>query len=530
MKRKKDKHRIARALASTLIGFVLVSGSCARPALAAPPGDAAALVSRLESAMPALMKRFGVPGAAVALIVNGEPVWEAAFGWADRERGVPLAADTYFRAESISKSLTAWGALRLALDGRLDLDNPVGPALATAGFSAAADWEPGVSARALLRADAGLPLGAIGPAAEYRPDGPVPSLAEFLQSEPSPFRGPGEGFAYSNLGYNSLELLIEGAAGRSFAAYMAEAILSPLGMAAASFAWNDAIAARLATGYDLTGRPVGPYVYPAAAAGGLFVTVGDVARFAAASARAGSAGPGDPGAAPADPAFPLPPSAVAEIQGAAVPMRGVFGFVADAYGYGHFVETLADGKAAVWHGGQGHGWMTHFHTVPSTGDAIVILTNSQRSWPLIASALTLWADGRGLARPKFARIATLYGLFAALAWAALVLGLFVAALRFACLAPARRGLRAGLGAPSRVLRAVLAAATLAGLAWAATRPYLMLSSIFPGADRVAALALLAAAGNLAAGAASGFRPRVAAFTAVLRRGTASLRRREPRDE
>lgn len=530
MIRKKDKQRTARALAFALIGFVLIAGSCARPATVdrASPQAAVALAARLEAAMPDLLARFGVPGAALALIVDGEPVWEAAFGWADRERGVPLAADAYFRAESISKSLSAWGALRLALDGRLDLDAPAGPALAAAGFSVAADWEPGVSARALLRADAGLPLGAIGPAAEYRPGDPMPSLADFLQGEPRPFRGPGQGFAYSNLGYNSLEFLMEGAAGRSFAAYMDEAVLAPLGMAEASFVWNDAIAERLATGYDLAGRPVGPYVYPAAAAGGLFVTLGDVARFAAASARTGRAGSGAFGGAAAAPAPPLPPAAVAEIQGAAVPMRGVFSFVADAYGYGHFVETLADGRAAVWHGGQGHGWMTHFHAVPSSGDALVILTNSQRSWPLIASALALWADGRGLARPKFARMATLYGLFAALAWAALVLGLLVAALRFACLAPARRGLRAGIGAPSRVLRAFLAAAALAGLAWAATRPYLMLSSIFPGADRVAALALLAAAGNLAAGAASGFRPKVAAFVALLRRGPAFLRRREPR--
>lgn len=512
-----------------LIGFVLVAGSCARPAIGDRPSPAAAaeLAARLETAMPTLLKRFGVPGAALALIVDGEPVWEAAFGRADRERGVPLRADAYFRAESISKSLAAWGAVRLALDGRLDLDAPAGPALAAAGFLAAAAWDPGVSARALLRADAGLPLGAIGPAAEYRPGGPVPSLADFLQSEPRPLRGPGEGFEYSNLGYNALELLMEGAAGRSFAAYMAEAILSPLGMAAASFAWNDAIAARLATGYDLAGRPVGPYVYPAAAAGGLFVTVGDVARFAAASARAGRAGSGGPGAAPADPAFPLPPSAVAEIQGAAVPMRGVFGFVADAYGYGHFVETLADGKAAVWHGGQGHGWMTHFHAVPSTGDAIVILTNSQRSWPLIASALALWADGRGLARPKFARIATLYGLFAALAWAALVLALLIAGLRMAACFPARRGLRARVGTPARVLRALAAAAALAVVAWAATRPYLMLSSIFPGADRVAALAVLAAAGNLAAGAAFGFRPKVAASATAPRRGPASATKPEP---
>ena len=38
--------------------------------------------------------------------------------------------------------------------------------------------------------------------------------------------------------------------------------------------------------------------------------------------------------------------------------------------------------------------MTHFQSVPETGDAIVILTNSQRSWPFIAYVLSDWAQWR----------------------------------------------------------------------------------------------------------------------------------------
>jgi hypothetical protein len=48
--------------------------------------------------------------------------------------------------------------------------------------------------------------------------------------------------------------------------------------------------------------------------------------------------------------------------------------------------------------------MTHFHMIPETGDAIVILTNSQRSWPLIAELLLDWSEWIGIGLVKFSRI------------------------------------------------------------------------------------------------------------------------------
>ncbi len=36
-------------------------------------------------------------------------------------------------------------------------------------------------------------------------------------------------------------------------------------------------------------------------------------------------------------------------------------------------------------------WMTYSHLVPETGDGIVVLANSQRSWPLFSHLLSDWA-------------------------------------------------------------------------------------------------------------------------------------------
>src|SRR5690606_1321649 len=40
--------------------------------------------------------------------------------------------------------------------------------------------------------------------------------------------------------------------------------------------------------------------------------------------------------------------------------------------------------------------MTHVHLSPASGDGIVVLTNSQRSWQLIASLVSDWARWSGV--------------------------------------------------------------------------------------------------------------------------------------
>jgi CubicO group peptidase (beta-lactamase class C family) len=70
-----------------------------------------------------------VAGAVVVLIEGGAPVWTGSFGMADPATGRPMGPDALFRVESISKPVTAWGAMRLAETGRLDLDAPIGDCL-----------------------------------------------------------------------------------------------------------------------------------------------------------------------------------------------------------------------------------------------------------------------------------------------------------------------------------------------------------------------------------------------------------------
>jgi len=80
---------------------------------------------QLDAMVLGFLDRPGIPGAAVGLIHNGEVAWTRSYGLADKENDVPVTLDTAFQVASISKPVAAWGVMRLAEQGRTDLDTPV---------------------------------------------------------------------------------------------------------------------------------------------------------------------------------------------------------------------------------------------------------------------------------------------------------------------------------------------------------------------------------------------------------------------
>ncbi|MDI6698287.1 MAG: serine hydrolase domain-containing protein [Candidatus Saccharicenans sp.] len=438
-------------------------------------------VAHLNKLVPRLLKRHGVPGASLSLVRAGELVWSGAYGYADLEHQRPMTVDSICRVESISKSVTAWGVMRLVEKGLIDLDEPAQKYLKTLDLPRFSQSAREITVRRLLSGNAGLPLGTIGQSVEYPPGDGMPSLRDYLTDEIRLIREPGSGFSYSNAGYNLLELLIEEVTGRDFSSYMADEVLAPLGMERSSFSWDERFRPAMPMGYELNGAPVPPYVYPARASGGLLATADDIARFI----RAGLTGvPVDNGV--------LNPDIIRQIHTPQVEIRGLYGLVAEGYGFGHFIETLSDGREAVWHGGQGHGWMSHFHAVPQSGDGIVILTNSQRSWPFIAEVLNSWSRWQGFKPVKMGRMA---GAGKAL-WALIVaVGLSSLYQAYRLAAGLRNGSRrlAPLSPKSRIRRAIrfsFGIGVMSALAWSAAQPYLFIMSVFPVASIWAGYSLL----------------------------------------
>lgn len=378
--------------------------------------------AHLDLRIPAIMEDYKIPGLAIALIQNGEPVWRQAYGYADVGAGRKMTTDSYYRTESISKSVTAWGVMKLAEKNLIDLDAPVQKYIETWEIPETEFLEEGVTVRRLLSGSSGMPLGTIGeyysPTAED-----IPSLKDILSKDAVLFREPGSAFFYSNTGFNILELLVEEVTGRDFAVYMKEEILDPLGMEEAGFEWSEDFNPPVAKGYGMRGEAIPVYVYPDKAAGGLFATLDGVARFA-------SAGMTDFTTRYRD---VLDPSTIEQMYSPYTSMSGYYTFVFDGYGFGHFIEYLpventgSEGRdragfiKVVSHGGQGTGWMTDFHVIPETGDGIVILSNSQRTWPGFGYILSDWANWLGFTSIGMGTIV----LVQKWAWVAIAIGLAV---------------------------------------------------------------------------------------------------------
>ena len=427
------------------------------------------LASELDERIPRVMARHGVEGVNIVVLREGREVWAASFGFSDPAQGLAMSREAVFRVESISKPVTAWGVMSLVEEGRVGLDDLVADHLHS--WSPPPDWGE-VTVRHLLSQTGGLAIGDFTD--RFPPDGPVRPLRESISRDLEMVAAPGERFHYSNVGFNLLEVLVEDVTAQPFSRWMADAVLRPLGMDTATFEWAPELEPRMPVGHDLNGQAVEPHVYPGRASGGLLASVDDLARFAAASMDPPFGLEPSPGLElPLGPGpLPLTPETRAELHRPQVAVEGIFRFVADGYALGYFTETLSDGRRAVWHGGQGHGWMTHIHLVPESGDGVVILANSQRAWPLFGHILRAWSESLEV-EPVGMSVITRAS---PLAWAlTLLLGLVTGAQALRLI---RRPVRPALG--HRVATGGAGVIVLAGVGWAAVQDYLFLFSILPG--------------------------------------------------
>lgn len=236
------------------------------------------------------MHYYNAPGVSIAVINNGKIEWARGYGVKETGKSAPVTPDTLFAAGSVSKPVAAMGALNFVDKGKLDLDADVNNKLVS--------WkvpeneytkQSKVTLRRLLNHTSGLPI-AGGDGKPYRYGDPFPTIVQALNGYPAgnpPIQvefTPNCKWSYSNAGYGVVQLLMMDVAGKPFPDVMQETVFSKLGMAHSTFEnplpprlWNVA-----ATGHRFAdGQPnEGKYpATPAMAAGGLWTTPTDLARF-----------------------------------------------------------------------------------------------------------------------------------------------------------------------------------------------------------------------------------------------------------
>jgi CubicO group peptidase (beta-lactamase class C family) len=230
------------------------------------------------------MAYYHTPGLSIAVVNDGHIEWARAFGFA--EAGKPLTERTLFQAGSISKPIFALAAVRLAQEGKLNLDEDVGAYLKSWKVPATGSFQPRITLRQLLTHSAGLSVhGFPG----YGTHELLPTVVQVLDGSPpantDPVRVnmlPGVQFRYSGGGITVAQLAITDLLGRPFPKLMRELILDPIGMADSTYEQPlpPALAARVATAHPWKGRPLPGrwHIYPEMAAAGLWTTPSDLAR------------------------------------------------------------------------------------------------------------------------------------------------------------------------------------------------------------------------------------------------------------
>ena len=253
-----------------------------------------------------------VLGLAASVVRAGEVVYEVCVGLASLATRVPVTHDTVFPLGSIAKTVTAVIVMQLRDEGRLDLDD-----VAAAG----------------------------GTNATYR---------QLLTHTPA------GRYQYGNEGYEALGRAIEHLTGSSYPDEVRRRILDPLGMAHSDAVLSDRVErSRLAAGYDaefddLVPSPPAPRPL-APAAGSLFCSLADAARYAAALAAA--------------------PALLADATFAEMVSPHADAGVLGQQGIGFLLADI-DGRRAAWHGGQWPGFRASLWLVRDAATAAIVVANT----------------------------------------------------------------------------------------------------------------------------------------------------------
>jgi D-alanyl-D-alanine carboxypeptidase len=194
--------------------------------------------ARLQAAVEARVAA-GAPGALARLEgLRAGLTWSGSAGFLVRGERRVLRPDDAFRAASVTKSVTAAVAVRLAREGRLALDEPLADQLAPELLQRwrALDALPRTTPRQLLAHSSGVPnyFGEEAFMARVRNEPrrawrPV-ELVDHAAALGTAHFAPGQGFEYSDTGYVITGVLVEQITGRALHEVYRDLVFEPLGM------------------------------------------------------------------------------------------------------------------------------------------------------------------------------------------------------------------------------------------------------------------------------------------------------------
>ena len=270
------------------------------------------------------------------------------------ELSAPVKPETIFQSGSIGKQFTATAVLLLVEEGKIGLNDPLAKY-----FDSGPSWWKDVTIRELLSHTAGF--------TDYPKDFDLRNnytedeLLKVVEAIP-PAYPPGTSWAYSNLGYVTLGILIHRVSGQYFGDFLRERVFRPLAMTTTRIVSESDIIPNRAAGYVLEKGEIKNQengVAPSAnstADGSLYFTILDLAKWDAALYTQKV----------------LKESSKREMWTVATLNDGKPNRA--HYGFGWFVESQ-NGHRVVEHEGRWQGFSTQISRYFDDGLTVVVLTN-----------------------------------------------------------------------------------------------------------------------------------------------------------
>ena len=177
--------------------------------------------------------RSDSPGAAIAVVKDGEIIYKHGYGAANLEYDIPITTTTIFDIASVSKQFAAFAITTLSHNGKLSLDDDIRTYLPDIP-----DFGNTITIRHLLHHTSGLRdwVQSLVIAGDLMDDViAFKHILKMARHQQALNFEPGAEFLYSNTGYNLLAEIVETVTGDSFREWTDTHIFKPLAMTDSHF-------------------------------------------------------------------------------------------------------------------------------------------------------------------------------------------------------------------------------------------------------------------------------------------------------
>ncbi|QIE58237.1 serine hydrolase [Rasiella rasia] len=167
--------------------------------------------AKLNDYIEHLIKRQGIPGVSLAIVKDGETIYEKNFGYANIEHQVPISDESIFRVYSLTKPIVSVGVFQLIEEKKIALDDAVSKYITDLPLS----WN-GIKIAHLLSHSSGLPD--MSPISEFK-DLTEEQAKNKVFQQGLKFES-GEKYDYNQTGFWILQKIIENVTDESLADFI----------------------------------------------------------------------------------------------------------------------------------------------------------------------------------------------------------------------------------------------------------------------------------------------------------------------